>query len=98
MTPDVTAEAGLYSGAGDPISWGAGPVSRDGWIRLFTSRFWRNSRLQSTGLRPGHFSGLARRSRSSFVRAKRTAHVVPVSRRRILFRPNEIGLMWQLIP
>jgi hypothetical protein len=30
MTPDVTAEAGLYSGAGDPISWGADPVSRDG--------------------------------------------------------------------
>ena len=30
MTPDVTAEAGFYSGAGDPISWGAGPVGRDG--------------------------------------------------------------------
>jgi len=26
MALDVTAEAGLYSGAGDPISWGVDPV------------------------------------------------------------------------
>jgi hypothetical protein len=30
MAPDVTAEAGLYSGAGDPISWGVDPVGRCG--------------------------------------------------------------------
>jgi hypothetical protein len=43
MAPDVTAEAGLYSGAGDPLNGAQVAISRDGRIRLFASSVRRIS-------------------------------------------------------
>jgi hypothetical protein len=60
MTPDVTAEAGLYSGAGDPLNGAqVRPVEMSESDRsLVIRRISDDTRLAD---RPGHFSGLARR-------------------------------------
>jgi hypothetical protein len=68
MAPDVTAEAGLYSGAGDPLNGAqvrsVGMGESDCSPRR-SGGFRSGNRL---GERPGHFSGLARRFLSSIVK------------------------------